>query len=253
MNREEKIKEGKKEIEKHKVISYLAEKDLYTMLLEMGNSPSAIIKFQKNRVLQTFLVFLLMIISAYFLGVMFYILILIAPAIIYKQKYKRVEQMYRLWRFERHLQFTKFTRLLIPYLKQGQGEVSLYTVFNKILQRTKKDEDRSTLYQLMSEMTDKPNDITPFIDFAERSSGTDMSVLFMSTVFDFQQNTKDSSVIDELGRISSQELMEGIDEIIEFKLKRFVFYPTKVVMTSFLIVVGYAAAVLWYNIQGIQL
>ena len=102
-------------------------------------------------------------------------------------------------------------------------------------------------------MLSKPSDIQPFIDYANRSSGTDMSVLFMSTIFDFQQSTFDTSVIDELGKIASEELINGIDEIINFKLRRFVFFPTKIVMTSFVIVIGFAIAVLISNLSQIQL
>ncbi len=105
----------------------------------------------------------------------------------------------------------------------------------------------------MSELTDKPNDIHPFTDFAMRSSGTDMSILFMQTIYDFQQNSYDTNVIDELGKIASAALQRSIDEIVTFKLKRFTFFPTKIVMSAFLIVVGFAAAILRYNLSSINL
>lgn len=168
-------------------------------------------------------------------------------------RYKKIRSNYSTWKFQRHLQFSKFTRLLIPYLKQSKGQVSLYSVFNKILPRLEDEQDRNSLYKLMSEMSSKPSDIQPFIDYANRSSGTDMSVLFMSTIFDFQQSTFDTSVIDELGKIASEELINGIDEIINFKLRRFVFFPTKIVMSCFVIVIGFAIAVLISNLSQIQL
>lgn len=227
----------------------IAEKDLYPMLMDMGNSQPRIDQFQKKRILQTVLVAFVFLVSGLLFSHWFYIGILVGSIMFYKMRYKNVSSQYNTWKFQRHLQFSKFTRLLIPYLKQSKGGVSLYTIFNKILQRTEDEQDRNSLYTLMSEMSSKPNDIEPFIAFANRSSGTDMSVLFMSTIFDYQQSTFDTSVIDELGKIASEELLSGIDEIINFKLRRFVFFPTKIVMSSFIIVVGFAIAVLLANLS----
>lgn len=227
----------------------IAEKDLYPMLREMGNSQARIDQFQKKRIKQTVLVAFVFFVCGLILSQWFYIGVLVGSVIFYKNKHKSIRSKYTTWKFQRHLQFSKFTRLLIPYLKQSKGEVSLYSIFNKILQRTEDEQDRKSLYTLMSEMSSKPSDIEPFIAFANRSSGTDMSVLFMSTIFDFQQSTFDTSVIDELGKIASEELINGIDEIINFKLRRFVFFPTKIVMSSFIIVIGFAIAVLLANLS----
>lgn len=237
---------------KQSLYENIAEPTLYPMLKEMGNPKHAIDKFQKQRLTQSFVVIILFMIFGLFLSKWFYILSIIFGFVIYKQRFKTIEKQYNSWKFQRHLQFSKFTRLLIPYLKQSEGKVSLYSIFNKILMRTENEVDQKSLYTLMSEMSNKPNDIQPFIDYAERSSGTDMSVLFMSTIFDFQQSTFDTTVIDELGQISSEELMISIDEIIGFKLRRFAFFPTKVVMSSFIIVMGFAVAILLSSFATIQ-
>lgn len=231
----------------------LAEQDLYPMLLEMGNTKQRIDQFQKQRLGQSVLVAVIMVIFGLFLSKWFYMGALVGSVLFYKSKHSKIRSQYTTWKFQRHLQFSKFTRLLIPYLKQSKGQVALYTIFNKILQRMEDEADRTSLYKLMSEMSNNPSDIQPFIAYAERASGTDMSVLFMSTIFDFQQTTFDTSVIDELGKIASEELMTSIDEIINFKLRRFVFFPTKVVMTSFIMVLGFAVAVLVANLSTIQL
>lgn len=231
---------------------FIGEKDLYEKLEEMGNSKKEIDRYQKSRLVQSLVVFVILSIAALFFAEWLFIVAIIASFMVFKMKYRGVKQMHNVWKFHRHLQFSKFTRLLIPYLKQSEGDVALYSIFNKILQRTEKEEDRASLYKLMTEMTDDPSSIQPFTDFAERSSGSDMSVLFMSTVFDFQQSTHDTTVIDELGQLASEELIGGIDEIIEFKLRRFVFFPTKIVMSSFIIVIGFAAAVLYFNIQAMD-
>ncbi|HFD6742165.1 TPA: hypothetical protein ACF3Q8_003060, partial [Enterococcus faecium] len=154
--------------------------------------------------------------------------------------------------FERHLQFSKFTRLLIPYLKQKKDGGNLYGVFAKIVKRLDYDTDKKLLMKLMQEMTDQPNDIRPFTEYAEQTSGTDMSVLFMSTVYDIRQGSADLDVIEELDRLASEELMAGIDSIIDYKSRRFVFFPTKIAMTSFILVVGFAVGVLFMNLKDIN-
>jgi len=237
---------------KKKFIRFVAEKDLYLMLRNMGNTIQKIDKFQKQRIVQTVFVFIFLFFFALVFSSWFYMLAFIAPIFYYRTKYRKVKSKYTIWRFQRKLQFSKFARLLIPYLKQSKGEVSLYSIFNKLLRRFDNQADKNSLYTLMTEMSNKPNDIQPFVDFAMRQSGTDMSVLFMTTVYDFRQSTKDTSVIDELGKIASEELMNGIDEIIRYKLQRFTFFPTKIVMSSFIIVLGFAVSVLVYNLSNSQ-
>ncbi|MFF2884761.1 MULTISPECIES: hypothetical protein [Bacillus cereus group] len=231
----------------------LAEEKLYDMLEEMGNTKTMIDNFQKKRIKQT----LLMVVIGFFMGLFLskwcYPLVIILPIFFYRSKYNHVVNMYYAFKFERHLSFIKFMRLLIPYLKESEGGTSLYQILRKILKRTGNPVDVNSIAKFMSELTDKPNDIQPFTDFAERSSGTDMSVLFMQTIYDFQQNSYDTNVIDELGKIASAELQRAINEIVAFKLKRFAFFPTKIVMSAFLIVIGYAASILVYNLSTISL
>ncbi|EJR50079.1 hypothetical protein IIO_06392 [Bacillus cereus VD115] len=231
----------------------LAEEKLYDMLEEMGNTKTMIDNFQKKRIKQT----LLMVVIGFFMGLFLskwcYPLVIILPIFFYRSKYNHVVNMYYAFKFERHLSFIKFMRLLIPYLKESEGGTSLYQILRKILKRTGNPVDVNSIAKFMSELTDKPNDIQPFTDFAERSSGTDMSVLFMQTIYDFQQNSYDTNVIDELGKIASAELQRAINEIVAFKLKRFAFFPTKIVMSAFLIVIGYAASILAYNLSTISL
>lgn len=237
---------------KKKFIEKIAEENLLKMLKEMGNSRISIEKFQKKRIQQSAVFFFLMLLAGLFLSSWFYLAAFVLPVYFYKLKYKKISSLYTKWKFQRHQEFSKFARLLIPYLKQNEGNLSLYSVFNKILNRLDKEEDRNSLYELMTEMSNKPNDITPYIEFANRSSGTDMSVMFMSTIFDYQQSSFDTSVIDELGRLASEELMIGIDEIVQFKLKRFSFFPTKIVMSSMIMVGGYAIAILVGEVSKIN-
>ncbi|MGH0686061.1 hypothetical protein [Bacillus mycoides] len=229
------------------------EEKLYDMLKEMGNTKQMIDNFQKKRVKQTLMMAIIGFFMGLFLSKWCYLLAIALPIFFYRSKYNNVVKMYNAFKFDRHLSFIKFMRLLIPYLKESEGGASLYQVLRKILKRTENRVDANSVAKLMSEITDRPNDIQPFTDFAIRSSGTDMSVLFMQTIYDFQQNSYDTNVIDELGKIASAELQRAIDEIVAFKLRRFTFFPTKIVMSSFLIVIGFAAAILVYNLSTISL
>ncbi|KIP27879.1 hypothetical protein [Bacillus thuringiensis] len=242
-----------KSSKKNRYNRLLAEEDLYSVLEEMGNTKAMIDKFQKRRLLQSFVMCIFGLLLGLFLSSWCYLIAIGLPIFLYRSKYTHVTKVYSAFKFERHLNFSKFTRLLIPYLKEAGESVSLYQVFRKILNRMEKPVDKNSLAKLMSEMTDKPDDIQPFTDYAMRSSGSDMSINFMQTVYDFQQNSSDTNVINELGQIASAELQRAIDEIIAFKLRRFNFFPTKMVMSSFILVVGFAAAVLVYHLSSINL
>ncbi len=219
--------------------------ELYYKLREMGNSDAAITTYQKNRFFQSIIVFVISLIIAFFVG---NLLVagggLILALVMYMMKLSSVRGIHSQWKFEREMAFSRFVRLLIPYLKQSDGNVSLYTTFNKMLGRLDDEDDRESLYMLMGEMGDRPGDIQPFYDFAERSSGSDMAYLIMSTIYDFQESTTDTSVIDELGQMASEQMMKSIDEIIAFKINRFGMFPTKVVMSSFILVVGLAIGII---------
>lgn len=226
----------------------------YEKLREMNNSNISIIKWQKQRFAKSWIFVGVGLVMYLLLGKEWYYLAGgVATAIgFYVMQAKSINNVYNQFRFERHLQFSKFTRLLIPYLKQKKDGGNLYGVFAKIVKRLDYDTDKQLLMKLMQDMTDRPNDIQPFIDYAEQTSGTDMSVLFMQTVYDIRQGSADLDVIEELDRLASEELMAGIDSIIDFKSRKFVFYPTKIAMTSFILVVGFAVGVLFLNLKDIN-
>lgn len=255
----ERVRKGKKQKAdpgtemKPSIWEKIAEEKLYYQLREMGDTTKDINKFQRKRVM-VFLFFVLLGCAAgAFVHVWLYLAGPILGVVFYKMQLKKVDNFYKAWKFMRQLNFSKFTRLVIPYLKASGGTAALYTIFNKILQRTEDEADKRSLYQLMGEMGDNPESLEPFTDYAERSSGTDMSHLFMSTIFDFQQSTFDTSVIDELGRMASEDMMNAIDEIIEMKLRRFVMFPTKVVMSSFILVAGLGVGLMLDNFKELNI
>jgi hypothetical protein len=220
----------------------IAEHDLYQMLQEMGLNEERFVKFQKKRFTLSLLMFIPFIFFSIFFNKWLFIAGVGVGVFVWTNEYNRATKFYRNFQFEKQLDFSKFMRMLIPYLLQSGA--TLYSVFNRMLGRLDEGHVKRCLERLLIEMNEQPNSEEPFKKFAIDASGTDSAVLFMTTLYDFQQNTFDHSIITELGQMASEELFEGVDDIIAYKLRKFVMYPTKLTMASFLITAGYAVAML---------
>ena len=242
-----------KKDKKHLMLRMVGETN-YEMLKEMNNSDLSIIKWQQRRVKEASLLVVFGLFIYFMTGMKWYFLVgaLVLSIVFYFNKSKSIRSMYSQFKFERHLQFSKFTRLLIPYLHSSREGVNLYTVFGKIVKRLDYDTDKKLLMKLMNSMTDRPNDIERFMSYAEQTSGTDMSILFMSTLYDIRQGSADLNVIGELDKLASEELMTGIDSIISFKTRRFSMFPTVITMTTFLLVIGFMIGAGILNFKAIM-
>ncbi len=163
----------------------LAEKDLYKMLKELRYTDEMFIKYQKNRFTKSILFLVAGIILAF---IQPYLIIAGIVLALFQctNEYKRVKRFYNNSLFQKQLTFSKFTRMLIPYLLQSNA--TLYNVFNKMLFRLEEGYVKSSLENLIIEMNDNPNSEEPFKKFALMASGTDQAVLFMTTLYDYQQN-----------------------------------------------------------------
>lgn len=239
----------------------MVDDQLYSQLREMGNGNLSIAKWQKQRILK---VGVLTAIGLFYslstfqksgLTTNTYVTLLISmflPIFLYFSQKRTIGSVYNRFRFERQMQFSKFCRLLVPYLKQKNSR-SMYSVFNKIVPRLDYEADRNQLKILMKAMTDTPNSIQPYQEFAKKMSGTDMADSFMTTLFDLTQGVRDTSVVEELGKMASESMMDGIDQIIHFKSKKFVFLPTKIAFAFIIIILGYALAMLLHNIGAVNI
>ena len=222
----------------------------YKLLIEMNNSDETIIKWQAKRLLKCALVAIYGIMLAIFLGNLSILGIGVALTFaFYHIQRSGIKQMYHQYQFERQLEFAKFTRLVIPHLKLKRNGGNLYGIFNKLLPRMEHEEDRILLMNLMQDMSDRPNEIEPFLSYAEKASGTDKAVLFMGTVFDIKQGSSDLNVIEEIDKMMSHELMNTIKQIIQYKEKRFAMFSTKVTMSSIIFTLGVGASFLVYEFQ----
>ena len=82
------------------------------------------------------------------------------------------------------------------------------------------------LKRLMVRMRDDSTDITPYIEFAEQSSGAEEARTFMESLFYFSQSSSDSSVIRELSAMSNKQMFVVVDEVIKSKIKKISSIPT---------------------------
>ncbi|KGX85188.1 hypothetical protein [Pontibacillus litoralis] len=216
----------------------MAESKLYEMCMEMGFTEERFIKYQKKRFFRAVFFSLPLIIASFFFQWWWSIIGFLIGGFLWWNEYKRATKFYNNFNFNKQLEYQKFTRMIIPYLLQSDS--TIYSVFSKMIERVEDGHLKGCLERLLIEMNEYPNADTPFVNFAKAASGTDSAVLFMTTLFDYQQSSSDPTIIMELGQMSSEQLFEGIDEIVSYKIRKFSFYPTKLTMSSFVVTLGYA-------------
>lgn len=225
-----------------KLYDLLMEPTYRQMMIEMGGTDEEIYRIMRKRVFQALLVFV-MFASIYFMtkSIWFVVIALVLSLIIYFNSYKQMKTRYRVYSFEKELEFSKFARLIGPYLKKNDGNTPLYGVFNKVLPRLSVPMQKE-VYHLMSEMVTNPNDVGPFISFSKRMGDSDFAHAFMVALYDYQSSTNDITVIDELVLMANKALMKNIDEIISFKLSKFRFVPTLFTASIMFILLGFFVA-----------
>lgn len=220
----------------------------YYKLKQMNTSKKTIIKWQKNRCIVTLLLFSILGILAILMKPSFIILAIFICLFFYFYHSVLVNKNYLAYKFERNLQFTKFARLVIPYLHQAKYGIGIYQILSQILPRMNSEDDKQLLRKLMVNTTNFPNSVNPFVDFAKKMSNTDFSITFMVILFDISQGAFDNRIINELGQEVTQQLMTAIDDIISYKQKKFMMFPTKLTMINFILIIGYLICILMYEI-----
>ncbi|MFB8733956.1 hypothetical protein ACEQPO_08430 [Bacillus sp. SL00103] len=86
---------------------------------------------------------------------------------------------------------------------------------------------KDALQDLLIDLHERPDDVKPFIDFANRTSVRIGQSSFMITLFEYHQNSKDDSIIYQLGKMTSEQLFLVVDDIIEYKHGKFLNFPMK--------------------------
>jgi len=133
-------------------------------------------------------------------------------------------------------------------LKQTRGGINLRSVFERIVPRMPHEIDKKILQRLMLDMSRNPSSFDPFKMFAEQMSGTDSSRLFMVTLARLAQGSANLQVIDQLSRVTSEEMMAGIEQIIHFKISRFSGLYMKLVGAILVFVLGASIAIIPFQL-----
>lgn len=230
-------------------LSLLGENN-YELLSEMGNRDAIIINWAFKMFMVIFTILFMSVFGAVLFSQMIVLMVgAVLSIVYYVVKIQHIKALYMQYQFERQLEFAKFSRLVIPHLK-AKGVSNLHSVFEKVLARIEREEDRIHLLSLMEDMTNRPDDLEPFIEYANKMSKTDKAVLFMNTIYDIKQGSADLSVIEEMDKLMSQDLMDSIGQIITYKEKKFSLFSTKLTMTVIIFFLGVVVTFLIHELAS---
>lgn len=232
---------------KREGLSKLLAQELVEKLIEMNNSKQDIEKWQKKNILIVLCILIFFTFMAVMLFLGFAVFGILLALLFYYNQLKSVQMAYNQFRFERQFTFTEFMLLITPLLKQTSSSINLRSLFEKILPRMEYEIDRNILKRLMADMSYYSNPYYAFDLFAKQMSGTETSYLFMSILADLNNGSINLQIIDELSKLTLDEMMKGIDQIIEYKCSRFNFLFTKLLGTIAIVIIGFSIATIIYN------
>lgn len=222
------------------------EKDFLEMTKFIGLTTEEAINIQFQRIMVGILYFAIAIFfltqqlwtaAALFLGM---------TVIVYRLRYSRVQSAYKNARYNQQISYSIFARLVDTYL---DSRLSLYAIFQKILNRLKTDQSRESLSRLMGRIQDDSEDKEAFKEFASELSITDNAQNFMMTLYYSQMAPEDKNVVKELGQMAVKEVFDSISEIVEIKSARIEKNGRHFLMVSFILLVGIlmAMAIMYFN------
>ncbi|MGQ9024174.1 MULTISPECIES: hypothetical protein [Bacillus] len=228
-----------------------AEPDLYEMVLKMGYTEKHFLSFQRRRFFKSCLITLAAVPPGLLINKLWFLFMIVLFFYVWFTDYKKARKEYQFFLFKKQLVFAKFMRIVLPYLKDRTNNV--YSILKNIVRRiddvvdNKPDELelKKSLEKLLFDIRMYPGSIEPYKRFAIESGGTDSAVSFMTILYDYEQQATDEQVINELGKKASNELFDGIDEIVRIKLNRFAFFPTKITLAQFIIFIGVMSAAIY--------
>ncbi|MGR8015599.1 hypothetical protein ACU6IJ_16730 [Bacillus sp. RM3] len=225
----------------------IAESDLKNMIdyLKETNVNS----FQKKRLFKASL-FLLMGIPVFVLKPIISLVFLGLALAFYFYEYLKIKSKFNAARFQKELVFLEFSKEIYIYLLENK--TTIYSAFKKMEEREKQGVLKDALGDLLIDLHERPDDVQAFIDFANRTSGSDRSKLFMITLFEYHQNSKDDSIIYQLGKMTSEQLFLVVDDIIEFKHSKFLNFPSKITMPVVAVVLVFFISLLVDSLKAIQ-
>lgn len=225
----------------------------YSYLKQMNNSDPDINKWSKRNTFRGLGFIALFILIGIFSDMRISVIGFIIALLDQRRIIKGVEIVFLQFKFERHIQFYKFERLLIPLLYETNSGVNLNGIFQRLVNRLPHEIDKKMLKKLITDMSYYNGSFVPFENFANQMSGTESSVLFMQTIYDLDQGALDLTIVNRLGKLASKEMMEGIDQIIAFKERRFNMLYTKIFTSFIVFMLGFSLSVVLFQVGKIGL
>jgi hypothetical protein len=220
----------------------VAENDLFEMVEKSGYGDREFIAFQKRRLRNSIISMAGAILPAILLSPWLSFLAIIFFVATWRNQYTKEKKEFQDLLFEKQTSWFVFQRLVVAYLKGAND--SIISAFEKVLDRLEEGEFKKKLHSLIIDITNDPNDVKPFMRFAEEAAGgTDESLTFMTALFNFKNHSHDSGVIDSLSDRARQEMKRGIHDIRKMKEKSFYLFPTKLTMLNVIPMFGFMAGV----------
>lgn len=231
--------------------------DAYEKMKEMNTSDGFILKWQKQRVLYSALMGVFVILIGFYIKMP--LIALFGPLLAFVwffMKGKSIDQNYMVYKFNRALEFAKFTRLVVPYLRSdsnGGSESRVYTTLSAVVGRLDTKEDRQLLATLLYEMTQRPEDKQPYVDYAMKVGGTDFAITFMETIYDIRQGSANLNIVERLSRESNEQVQGLMKDIVRMKNKKLLMIATKATMPVMIIILGSIVAIAVHSFSGVDI
>lgn len=232
------ILKKEKKREKYGFWYLLAEPDLFEMVEKSGYGEREFVLFQKKRFITSLLSSLIALIPGLVLNKWFFLLGIVFAVYTWRNRYTKEKHEYQNMVFRKSVTWISFQRLVVMYMK-GPTD-SIYPVLQKLLTRLVDSPFKTNLQRFLIDITDDPQDVKPYITFAEYAAGgMDSAYTFMTALYNFQRFSHDNSIIDELSDVARLEMMEGIKDIRKTKEKRFYLFPTYITMLNVIPMFGF--------------
>lgn len=230
--------------------------DMITSMQRMGATNSDMLSWEKHRIRNTIIYAILGVAITKFALSMNLITALVSGIGVgfysYLSAGKSINHRYQIYQFNREMQFSKFTRLLVPYLSRVTKGQSLYHVFAKIEPRLDADEDQRLLQILMSEMSEDSESAKPFVNFARSFSTDPFSVLFMRAVNNMRQTGSNANVIMGLAKEANQRMIDKVRAIRDMKTRKFALYTTYVTMLTMMLIGSQIIAIIIQQVSAVN-
>lgn len=102
----------------------IAESNLATILDNMGYDQEWLIRFQKKRLLRAIIAFALGTVVGALISTWIMLIGPVLAVFVWSLEYRRILAAYKKYQYQNELQFNKFSRMLIPFLRR---QMPIYT------------------------------------------------------------------------------------------------------------------------------